>query len=83
MKLASLKHGRDGRLVVVSADLSVCVDAAKVAPTLQMIGRPPNRSLKLLQQIWRLAPLLAFRSMKLRRLHLCRVPISGLMALPM
>lgn len=35
MKLASLKHGRDGRLVVVSADLSVCVDAAKVAPTLQ------------------------------------------------
>jgi fumarylacetoacetate (FAA) hydrolase len=34
MKLASLKHGRDGRLVVVSRDLSRCVDASAVAPTL-------------------------------------------------
>ena len=25
MKLASLKHGRDGRLVVVSKDLKTCV----------------------------------------------------------
>src|SRR5436309_12885591 len=35
MKLASLKHGRDGRLVVVSRDLSRCADASVVAPTLQ------------------------------------------------
>jgi fumarylacetoacetate (FAA) hydrolase len=35
MKLASLKSGRDGRLVVVSRDLSRCADAAAVAPTLQ------------------------------------------------
>ena len=35
MKLASLKHGRDGRLVVVSKDLSRCADASAVAPTLQ------------------------------------------------
>ena len=35
MKLASLKGGRDGRLVVVSKDLTRCVDAAAVAPTLQ------------------------------------------------
>src|SRR5207302_8160191 len=35
MKLASLKHGRDGRLVVVSRDLSRCADASAVAPTLQ------------------------------------------------
>ncbi len=35
MKLASIKHGRDGRLVVVSRDLSRCLDAAEVAPTLQ------------------------------------------------
>jgi fumarylacetoacetate (FAA) hydrolase len=35
MKLASLKHGRDGRLVVVSDDLKWCVDASSVAPTLQ------------------------------------------------
>ncbi|MEJ2458425.1 MAG: fumarylacetoacetate hydrolase family protein [Novosphingobium sp.] len=35
MKLASLKHGRDGRLVVVSDDLSTCIEAADIAPTLQ------------------------------------------------
>ena len=35
MKLASLKHGRDGRLVVVSRDLSRYLPADDVAPTLQ------------------------------------------------
>lgn len=35
MKLASLKHGRDGRLVVVSRDLTRCADASAVAPTLR------------------------------------------------
>ena len=35
MKLASLKHGRDGRLVVVSDDLAWYADAAHIAPTLQ------------------------------------------------
>jgi len=35
VKLASLKGGRDGRLVVVSRDLSRCADASAVAPTLQ------------------------------------------------
>jgi fumarylacetoacetate (FAA) hydrolase len=35
MKLASLKHGRDGRLVVVSDDLAWCADAGHIAPTLQ------------------------------------------------
>jgi len=35
MRLASLKSGRDGRLVVVSQDLSRYADAAAVAPTLQ------------------------------------------------
>ena len=35
MKLASLKGGRDGRLVVVSRDLSRCTDASAIAPTLQ------------------------------------------------
>jgi len=35
MKLASLKQPRDGRLVVVSRDLSRCADASAVAPTLQ------------------------------------------------
>ncbi|MBB4266935.1 fumarylacetoacetate hydrolase family protein [Roseospira visakhapatnamensis] len=35
MKLASLKHGRDGRLVIVSRDLSRCVPVPAIAPTLQ------------------------------------------------
>ena len=35
MKLASLKSGRDGRLVVVSNDLAWCADASDAAPTLQ------------------------------------------------
>jgi fumarylacetoacetate (FAA) hydrolase len=35
MKLASLKSGRDGRLVVVSRDLAWCVEASDIAPTLQ------------------------------------------------
>jgi len=35
MKLASLKSGRDGRLVVVSSDLAWFTDASTAAPTLQ------------------------------------------------
>ncbi len=35
MKLASLKHGRDGRLVVVSEDLNWFTDAFLIASTLQ------------------------------------------------
>jgi len=35
MKLASLKAGRDGRLVVVSRDLAWCARAEAIAPTLQ------------------------------------------------
>ena len=35
MKLASLKHGRDGRLVVVSDDLAWHADAGHLVPTLQ------------------------------------------------
>ncbi|MEM7568605.1 MAG: fumarylacetoacetate hydrolase family protein [Pseudomonadota bacterium] len=35
MKLASLKSGRDGQLVVVSQDLSHYTDASAIAPTMQ------------------------------------------------
>jgi len=35
MKLASLKHGRDGRLAVVSDDLAHFADASHIVPTLQ------------------------------------------------
>ncbi|MEM7283878.1 MAG: 2-keto-4-pentenoate hydratase, partial [Pseudomonadota bacterium] len=35
MKLASLKHGRDGRLVVVSKNMTQCVEVSDIALTLQ------------------------------------------------
>jgi fumarylacetoacetate (FAA) hydrolase len=35
LKLASLKHGRDGQLVVVSRDLSRCIAVPEIALTLQ------------------------------------------------
>ncbi len=35
MKLASLRHGRDGRLAVVSRDLATCIAVPRIAPTLQ------------------------------------------------
>jgi len=35
MKLASLKHGRDGSLIVVSRDLTKATNAADIAPTMQ------------------------------------------------
>lgn len=35
MKLGSLRSGRDGRLVVVSRDLTRAVEASEIAPTLQ------------------------------------------------
>ena len=35
MKLATLKDGRDGQLVIVSRDLTRAVDASDIAPTLQ------------------------------------------------
>lgn len=35
MKLASLKNGRDGQLIVVSRDLTIAADASDIAPTLQ------------------------------------------------
>ena len=35
MKLASLKSGRDGKLLVVSKDLTRAADASSIAPTLQ------------------------------------------------
>jgi fumarylacetoacetate (FAA) hydrolase len=35
VKLASLRHGRDGKLVVVSRDLQRCLEVGDIAPTLQ------------------------------------------------
>ncbi len=35
MKIATLKHGRDGHLIIVSRDLTKAVDAGEIASTLQ------------------------------------------------
>ena len=35
MKLASVKHGRDGKLVAVSGDLARCAPATGIADTMQ------------------------------------------------
>ena len=51
MKLASLKHGRDGKLVVVSDDLAWCADAAPIAPTLQAALDEWDRLLPALQAL--------------------------------
>jgi fumarylacetoacetate (FAA) hydrolase len=51
MKLASLKFGRDGRLVVVSHDLAWCADASDAAPTLQAALDDWNRAEPILRAI--------------------------------
>ncbi len=53
MKLASLKGGRDGRLVVVSRDLTRAVAADGIAPTLQMALDTWERSGPRLEKVYR------------------------------
>jgi len=53
MKLASLKAGRDGRLIVVSRDLSRAIAADGIAPTLQMALDTWERSAPRLHQVYR------------------------------
>lgn len=52
MKLASLKHGRDGRLVLVSRDLRRAVDATHVSATLQSALDDWERCAPELQEIY-------------------------------
>jgi len=55
MKLGSLKEGgRDGTLVVVSADLSRAVRVPKIAPTLQAALEDWNRAAPELRSVYRL-----------------------------
>ncbi|WP_380785437.1 fumarylacetoacetate hydrolase family protein [Sphingomonas sp. R86521] len=51
MKLASLKSGRDGALVVVSTDLAWYADAAHIAPTLQAALDDWDRTAPLLENL--------------------------------
>lgn len=53
MKLASLKAGRDGRLIVVSRDLSRAIAADGIAPTLQTALDTWERSAPRLHQVYR------------------------------
>lgn len=66
MKLASLKHGRDGSLVVVSNDLAWCADAAHIAPTLQAALDDWDR---LLPDLRNLAIDLEHETIPMRRFH--------------
>jgi fumarylacetoacetate (FAA) hydrolase len=66
MKLASLKGGRDGRLVVVSDDLAWCADAAHIAPTLQAALDDWHHVSPLLES---LATDLAHEAIPMRRFH--------------
>lgn len=66
MKLASLKGGRDGRLVVVSNDLAWCADAAHIVPTLQAALDDWDR---LLPDLQNLATDLEHEAIPMRRFH--------------
>lgn len=66
MKLASLKGGRDGRLVVVSDDLAWCADAAHIVPTLQGALDDWDRVVPLLEA---LATDLSHEVIPMRRFH--------------
>ena len=66
MKLASLKGGRDGRLVVVSDDLAWCADADHIVPTLQGALDDWDRVMPLLEA---LATDLNHEVIPMRRFH--------------
>jgi fumarylacetoacetate (FAA) hydrolase len=53
VKLASLKQGRDGKLIVVSRDLSRAIAADGIAPTLQMALDTWERSAPRLERLYR------------------------------
>ena len=52
MKLASLRHGRDGRLCVVSRDLTRMLPVDQLLPTLQMALDSWNTSAPKLQAVY-------------------------------
>lgn len=53
MKLASLKQGKDGKLIVVSRDLSRAIAADGIAPTLQAALDTWDRSAPRLERLYR------------------------------
>ena len=75
MKIASLKHGRDGRLVVVSRDLTRGTEATGIAPTLQAalgrLGACEPRICMIWPNSWSIAPVPDFRFHE----HDCAAPL--------
>ncbi|MGT2468727.1 hypothetical protein ACVOMV_34325 [Mesorhizobium atlanticum] len=87
MKLATLKNGtRDGKLVVVSRDLTRFTDASFLVPTLQAALDDWRR---IAPHLATLAESLETNAVPSERFHehnahpRCRGPISGRTALPM
>ena len=75
VKLASFKHGRDGRLVVVSRDLARAADASAIVPTLQSaIDNWADTSPRLRDLADRLEPAMPFLRSRSTRPH-CAAPL--------
>lgn len=85
MKLASLKQGRDGKLVVVSRDLLTCIVADYIAPTLQnALDNWDSVSPKLAQLSDDLntGKIKGESLIPPRAIHPCPAPINGSTAVP-
>jgi len=87
MKLASLKHGRDGKLLVVSRDLTRAQAVADIAPTLQAaLDSWSETAPSLMERSARWmrdeAPI-HFPSIRRIAPRHCRAPINGQTAAPM
>ena len=86
MKLASLKHGRDGRLVVVSKDLTHAALASDIAPTLQAALDDWAQAAPKLAALARRVEALSVETFPFASVTAprpCREPINGPMARPM
>jgi len=86
VKLASLKPGRDGALVVVSRDLAWCAPADSIAPTLQAALDNWDWCAPFLEALansLEMGAVPASASMSMTRPVPCRAPTSGRTARPM
>ena len=86
MKLASLKQGRDGRLVVVSRDLARAADASDIAATMQeALDNWANAEPRLAERAAKLeaGPSRIFHFARRTAPRLCRAPFNGSTVRPM
>ena len=87
MKLASLKHGRDGKLVVVSKDITRYSSAERIAPTMQygarQLGPKSRPQLEALRRDVEHGTVPATASTSARPQAPCPAPTNGPTARPM